>query len=118
MPTTHQDTHPPGPPTGAEPPNVRAVNRPPDCQACGRRHRSWSRYAGCVLGPLEWVIGDGPWGSLSLCPRGTTLILFPDRGEAEQAKQLVDRTRCGGACVGRHEVIDLRTLAGWEGGGW
>ena len=76
----------------------------PACRRCGRRHRTWRTLAGCVLRPVAWVTGDGPWGSVADCPRGRTAILFPTEAEARRAKAQVDRTRCGGACIGQHRV--------------
>jgi hypothetical protein len=61
-----------------------------------------------MLSPTAWVAGDGPWASVSYCPRGTTAILFPSRDEAQRAKEQVDKTRCGGACIMQHRVVFLR----------
>jgi len=83
---------------------TETVPAPPQCPRCWRRHRTWRTLAGCVLSPVAWTTGDGPWASVSFCPRGTTAILYPDRAGAERAKAQVDRTRCGGACIGQHRV--------------
>lgn len=39
-------------------------------------------------------------------------MLHETRAEAEESLDQVNATRCGGACVGRHYVIDLRTIGG------
>lgn len=82
----------------------------PRCQRCGRVHRQWWKYAACVLHPCEWTQGRGPWASVADCPRGRTAILRDTEAEARQLKEWVDATRCGGACIGNHRVVDLRRV--------
>jgi hypothetical protein len=58
----------------------------------------------------EWIIGDGHYASVARC--GTvTVMLFATPTEAERAKVLIDRTGCGHACRGEHEITDLATEA-------
>ena len=61
--------------------------------------------------PAAHISGDGPHGSLSLCPSGgtkyDTLYLYQTRKEAEAAKRLIDNTGCGGSCQGNHHLVEL-----------
>src|SRR5438132_827319 len=79
------------------------------CCRCGRRHKNWRTIAECCWPRAEWITGFGQWASVSLCPRGVTVQLYATRDEAEAAKRLVDKTRCGSQCWGppQHRVIDL-----------
>lgn len=79
----------------------------PTCRRCGSRHRTWHKLAECQLAPVAWVSGSDPWASVSDCPRGRTAQLYPTRGEAEQAKALIDKYACGGVCQRRHRVLHL-----------
>lgn len=54
----------------------------------------------------EWIIGDGRYASVARCDV-TTVMLFATPAEAERAKALIDRTGCGHACRGEHEITDL-----------
>lgn len=55
---------------------------------CDRRHREWWTLARCVWPKAEWVRGDGPFASASLCggyvygsPVGPTIFLRLERGD-------------------------------------
>lgn len=80
----------------------------PSCPRCGRRHRLWRAAATCLLHPVYWCIGRGPFASVSDCPRGRTVILFTDRNEALKAKATIDRGSCGGACIRLHRIVNLQ----------
>ena len=54
----------------------------------------------------EWIIGEGHYASVARC--GVTIVmLFTTPAEADRAKALIDRTGCGHACRGEHEITDL-----------
>lgn len=77
---------------------------------CGRRHRTWSGIARCILGEWRprWIMGQGEWATLAYCPPGLTVMLHATREAAEQVLARIDRTGCGGRCEERHY---LRLLA-------
>jgi hypothetical protein len=82
------------------------------CRRCGKRHRSWRTVALCRWRGAEWIVGDPPFAgpcfaSVSHCPRGVTVILYPTKAEAEAAKRLIDRLACGGRCMRMHVVTQL-----------
>jgi hypothetical protein len=94
---------------------TEAVPAPPQCPRCGRRHRTWRTLAGCQLAPIAWVSGSDPWASVSDCPRGRTVQLYPTRDEAEAAKRFIDRYACGGVCLRWHRVLHLGGHAATRG---
>ena len=57
----------------------------------------------------EWIAGTGQWASVAYC-RVTTIILFEDRAKAMEAKDVIDRTACGGLCYRDHVVVDLELV--------
>ena len=61
--------------------------------------RRWGRKA-------AWIQGDGQFALLAWC-RVLTVTLWTTRTEAEEQKNCIDRTACGGGCTGDHEIIDL-----------
>lgn len=79
----------------------------PRCPRCWRQHQRWRTLAGCLWPQNEWIAGSGRYGSFAWCPRGLTIVLHGTYAAALASKQLVDATRCGGQCVGRHSVVDL-----------
>lgn len=81
---------------------------PPRCVRCGRRHRTWVRLAECLLRPVLWAAGRGPWASVSACRPGRTVQLYATRDAAEAAQVTIDQAGCGGGCSRQHRVIDLR----------
>lgn len=85
----------------------------PCCARCGSRHRTWERLASCLLRPLEWAYGDGPWASVSDCRGIRTVQLYTTREAAENAKEMIDRTACGGRCIRNHYIRDLREIRGF-----
>jgi hypothetical protein len=71
-------------------------------------HRSWRRLATHLWPGNNWVVGNDRFASVSYCPRGgPTVMLHPTLAEAIEARQTIDQSACGGACVRRHAVIDL-----------
>jgi len=39
-------------------------------------------------------------------------MLHEDRDDAEEAKARIDAYACGGVCMRRHRVVDLREIGG------
>ena len=56
-----------------------------------------------------WISGNGPIAVVAYC-RITSVTLWWDEDAAAAARADIDRTACGGLCVGRHETVDLRAL--------
>lgn len=73
---------------------------------CDRRHRLYRAMANCIWPRAHWIIGEGPYASVSHC-RGTTVELHQTAESAEKAKRTIDASACGGACSRRHKVIAL-----------
>jgi hypothetical protein len=70
------------------------------CLRCGKRHDSWKALAGCRWRRTVWIQGNGPWASVSDCPRGTTVMLHATQAAAETARSQIDETACSGQCCG------------------
>ncbi len=90
---------------------------PPPCPICGRRHRSWPKLAACVLRPLLWAAGSGPWACVARCylrrPRGgITVTLHPDRAGAERSLPFIDKIHP--QCHGQHQLINLADPPGGQ----
>jgi len=73
---------------------------------CERIHRDPRVMARCIWNRAHWMLGNGHYATVSRC-RGTTVALWATVEEAEAAKAAIDALACGGACVRRHEVIQL-----------
>jgi len=84
----------------------------PRCLRCGRQHRSWLGIAKCRWPRNEWIVGDGQYVSLSLCPRGLTAMLHETQDDAQTSICIIDRTACGGQCIRMHYLIDLARSRG------
>ena len=54
-----------------------------------------------------WIIGDGPYASVSRCPPGETVMLFGTMAEAEMLKSFIDSTGCGESCRRDHHAVEL-----------
>src|SRR5262245_29027512 len=77
------------------------------CPRCGRQHRTWTTYAECKWPSAIWVLGRGPWASVSDCHPGSTIMLHQTREQAEQAKAGIDNLACGGRCHRAHRIMSL-----------
>ena len=55
-----------------------------------------------------WIIGDGPYASVSRCPPGDTVMLFGTKAEAETLKSFIDSTGCCEGCRRDHLVVQLK----------
>ena len=54
-----------------------------------------------------WIIGDGPYASVSRCPPGETIMLFGTMAEAEALKSFIDTTGCCEGCRRDHVAVEL-----------
>lgn len=52
-----------------------------------------------------WVIGRGPYASISRCNGSTTVQLYETEHDAQTAKRRIDRGACGSHCTRQHEVV-------------
>jgi hypothetical protein len=55
-----------------------------------------------------WIIGDGPYASVSRCPPGETIMLLDTMAEAEMFKTFMDNTGCCEGCRRDHLTMELR----------
>jgi hypothetical protein len=69
-------------------------------QYVGVARKTWPRAI--------WVIGDGPYASVSRCPPGDTIMLFGTVNEAEMLKGFIDNTGCCQNCRRDHLVVELK----------
>src|SRR3954453_804375 len=66
---------------------------------CTAKHRTWKTRATCIWPWAHWIIGDGPYATLSRCRyRVTTVMLHRTEAAALGALALIDDYGCGGAC--------------------
>ena len=71
--------------------------------------KSWRAEAQKRWGKkAEWIEGDGQFALLARC-RVLTVTLWATMAEAEERKDFIDITECGGGCFGpsAHKIIDL-----------
>ena len=61
--------------------------------------KKWGRKA-C------WIHGEGPWALLAHC-RVLSVSLWETEAEVLEQKDIIDRTACGGKCIGNHEILNL-----------
>lgn len=71
---------------------------------CNRQHRSHNTLTRCMFPRAVWISGEGPYASLAWC-RDLTIVLFDNESEALTAKYNIDKSGCGGACTGHHEIV-------------
>lgn len=55
-----------------------------------------------------WIIGNGPFASVSTCPPKPSAMLFQSYAEADTARRFIDTTGCGGSCSSEHTVVELQ----------
>lgn len=65
-----------------------------------RARRKWPRAI--------WIVGDGPYASVSRCPPGETIMLFGTMAEAETLKSFIDSTGCCEGCRLDHLTVELK----------
>ncbi|MEU5624243.1 hypothetical protein [Streptomyces tendae] len=78
---------------------------------CTRTHRTWTTLAKCIWPRATWIHGNGPYASVARCGRGTTVQLCTSPEDAQEMKDAIDSTGCGGRCMRRHELIQLTRTA-------
>ena len=66
----------------------------------------------------DWINGDGRYATLARCPSGgsgghdrLTVQLHVTPEQANEALAFIAQFGCGGACRGRHELVDLEPSA-------
>ena len=71
---------------------------------CAARHRKFRTLARCMIPKAAWVIGEGPVALIAWC-KVPTVSLHPDVETAEESRDFIDATGCGGRCERRHEIV-------------
>jgi hypothetical protein len=56
-----------------------------------------------------WIIGDGPYASVSQCPPCEAVMLFGTMAEAEMLKSFIDSAGCGESCRRDHLAVELKS---------
>jgi hypothetical protein len=75
---------------------------------CTANHRNWVTKAQCLWPRATWIIGDGPWASVSRCRPGvTTVMLHHTELECRWSIRQIAAGGCGGVCVGRHDFVRI-----------
>lgn len=75
---------------------------------CTARHRTFRTLAGCIWPRAAWVLGNGPFATVSRC-KATTVQLHTTEQAARGALVTIDSTGCGSLCCGPvgHELVHL-----------
>lgn len=73
-----------------------------------KSRKSYIGAARDIWPKAEWIIGNGPYASVSECHDRPTVMLFETMAEAATSKQFIDRSACGGRCIRAHRVVSLR----------
>ncbi len=74
--------------------------------SCASKHRTYVAMGKCAWKRAAWVDGDGPYAVLAHC-RELTVRLHQTPEAAEEAKDAIDRTACGGRCSKQHELVQM-----------
>jgi hypothetical protein len=92
---------------------------------CGHKHRSYRAVAKCCWPSPYWILGEGPYATVSRCLRVIwwnhitsrhTIMLHPTEDAAWTALAQINTTGCGQRCsgAGRHEIYVLDTAPLWR----
>jgi hypothetical protein len=84
---------------------------------CGAKHRTYRTLAQCIWKRAVWIDGEGPYALLARCRR-LTVTLHETAEAAEESKEQIDATGCGGGCHKDHMIVQLVEPARateWEG---
>lgn len=73
---------------------------------CDRQHRTERTFMECAFPKAAWVVGSGRFAVLAWC-QVLTVSLHETEERAHDSCAFIDRTRCGGRCTGRHEVVEV-----------
>jgi len=57
-----------------------------------------------------WIHGDGRYATLSACGGNLTVMLHETPQNARDAMRDIDKLGCGGACVNKHWLVDLKEI--------
>lgn len=78
---------------------------------CSQNHREYSAWIKCAIGARRvlWVQGSGPYATISWCgaANDVTVVLNSNAAEALTALRQINRTGCGGRCMGTHQVVEV-----------
>lgn len=80
------------------------------CEICHKCHQGWRTYSRCRFPSAVWIIGNGPIAVLAWCDV-LTVSLRDDMESATATLDWIARSRCGHACTGNHNVVDVRAVA-------
>lgn len=97
------------PPAQGAPRPVKTYRR----HNCERQHRTPKAMAKCLWPNAIWIVGTGPYATVSHCRRPevrgdqTTVMLHATADRARTALNFIDRLACGGFCQRRHDLLLL-----------
>ena len=82
---------------------------------CTAQHRTARTFMKCAVRNAVWVMGSGEFALIAWCGL-PSISLWASAVEAEEERELLDGTGCGGRCTRRHEVVRV-DLEGVQGNG-
>jgi len=76
--------------------------------ACTGTHPCYRTWARCAWSSASWISGNGPYAVVARCRAGAhTITLHDDLDRARASLAAIDRSRCGGVCRGRHDLVEI-----------
>lgn len=79
---------------------------------CTAQHRTFRTMAACIWPRAAWVLGNGPFASVSRCRGRITVQLHNDEQQARSALATIDSTACGGLCSRQHALVRIALPGG------
>ncbi|MGV0154162.1 hypothetical protein ACSW29_12570 [Rhodococcus sp. GB-02] len=71
-------------------------------------HPCYRTLARCAWPSAAWISGGGPYAVVARCrPGAHTITLHDDLDRARASLAAIDRSRCGGVCRGRHDLVAI-----------
>jgi hypothetical protein len=80
----------------------------PILRAADMMRNQYVRIARKTWPRAVWIIGEGPYASVSRWPPGDTVMLFGSMAEAEIVTRFIDSTGCGQSCRRDHLAVELK----------
>ena len=78
---------------------------------CDSLHHNTATWLKCAIGTRRvlWVTGHGKYATVSWCGGWdeVTVVLYEDLSEALTRLKMLDRTACGGRCIGNHQIVEV-----------
>ena len=71
---------------------------------CEAQHRTPRALMKCAVPRAAWVAGSGEFALIAWCGE-PTITLWGRAAEAEEQREMLAGTGCGGRCTRRHEVV-------------